>query len=81
MGWDILDSILHYVDSRVPVSRLPGEEMAPRCTIWRRQGYRGSVILWAMFFWETLGPDIYGDVTLKRIISLIIAADHGNSIP
>ena len=30
----------------------------------RRQADRGSVILWAMFCWETLGPGFHVDVTL-----------------
>ena len=33
-------------------------------------------MFWAMFSWETLGPAIYVDVTLKHTIYLSIVADH-----
>ena len=40
-------------------------------------------MLWAMFYWETLGPAIHVDVTLTRPTYLSIVADyftpfHGN---
>ena len=43
-------SLFHCVDGRVRVRRLPGEHMAPRCTIVGRQANGGSVMLWAIFF-------------------------------
>ncbi|MCI4378051.1 hypothetical protein PGIGA_G00211420 [Pangasianodon gigas] len=49
--------------------------MASGCTMGRRQAGRGSVMLWAMFCWETLGPGIHVDVTLTRTTYLNIAAD------
>ncbi|KAK3556264.1 hypothetical protein QTP70_007073 [Hemibagrus guttatus] len=58
------------------VHRLPGEHMAPGCTMGRRQAGRGSVMLWAMFCWETLGPAIHVDVTLTRTTYISIVADH-----
>ncbi|KAK3564655.1 hypothetical protein QTP86_024529, partial [Hemibagrus guttatus] len=36
----------------------------------------GSVMLWAMFCWEILGPAIHVDVTLTRTTYLSIVADH-----
>ena len=48
--------LLDHVDGRVRVRRLPGEVMAPGCTVGRRQAGGGGVMLWAMFFWETLDP-------------------------
>jgi len=42
----------------------------------RRQAGRGSVMLWAMFCWETLGPAINVDVTLTCTTYLSIVADH-----
>jgi len=54
--------LLDHVDGRVRVCRLPGEVMAPGCTVGRRQAGGGSVMLWAMFCWETLGPAIHVDV-------------------
>ncbi|KAK3547699.1 hypothetical protein QTP86_027744, partial [Hemibagrus guttatus] len=53
--------------------------MAPGCTMGRRQAGGGSVMLWAMFCWETLGPAIHVDVTLTRITFLSIVADHVHS--
>ena len=53
--------LLHHVDGRVRVRRLPGEHMAPGCTMGRRQAGGGSVMFWAMFCWETLGPAIHVD--------------------
>ncbi|KAK3511175.1 hypothetical protein QTP70_032220, partial [Hemibagrus guttatus] len=51
--------------------------MAPGCTMGRRQASRGSVMLWAVFCWETLGPAIiHVDVTLTCTTYLSIAADH-----
>lgn len=47
---------LGQADGRLYVIRLPGEEMAVGCTMGRKQACGGSVMLWAMFFWETLGP-------------------------
>ena len=45
--------LLHHVGGQVRVRRLPGEHMATGCTMGRRQASRGSVMLWAMFCWET----------------------------
>ncbi|KAK3522147.1 hypothetical protein QTP70_026962 [Hemibagrus guttatus] len=50
--------------------------MAPGCTMGRRRAGRGSVMLWAMFCWETLGPAIHVDVTVTCSTYLSIAADH-----
>ncbi|KAK3524459.1 hypothetical protein QTP70_029308, partial [Hemibagrus guttatus] len=50
--------------------------MAPGCTMGRRQAGGGSVMLWAMFCWETLGPAIHVDVTLTSTTYLSIVADH-----
>jgi len=68
--------LLHHVDGRVCVRRLPGEHTAPGCTMGRRQAGGGSVMLWAMFFWETLGTAIHVDVTLTRTTYLSIVVDR-----
>uniref|UniRef100_A0A8C4Q1N8 Transposable element Tc1 transposase n=1 Tax=Eptatretus burgeri TaxID=7764 RepID=A0A8C4Q1N8_EPTBU len=62
--------LLDHVDGRVRVCRLPGEVMARGCT------GGGSVMLWAMFCWETLGPAIHVDVNLTRVTYLNIVADQ-----
>ncbi|KAK3528244.1 hypothetical protein QTP86_027960, partial [Hemibagrus guttatus] len=53
-----------------------GEHMAPGCTMGRRRAGGGSVMLWAMFCWETLGPAIHVDITLTCTTYLNNAADH-----
>ncbi|ROL49569.1 hypothetical protein DPX16_15895 [Anabarilius grahami] len=68
--------VLHHMDGRVHVRRLPGKHMAPGCTMGRRQAGGGSVMLWAMFCWETLGPATHVDVTLTRTIYLSIVEDY-----
>ncbi|KAK3531598.1 hypothetical protein QTP70_024987 [Hemibagrus guttatus] len=67
--------LLHHVDDRVRVHHLPGEHMAPGCTMGRRRAGEGSVMLWAMFCCETLGPAIHVDVTLTLTTYLSIIAD------
>ncbi|KAK3523811.1 hypothetical protein QTP70_010172 [Hemibagrus guttatus] len=71
--------LLHHVDGRVRVCLLPGEHMAPGCTMGRRRAGGGSVLLWSMFCWETLGPAVHVDVTVTRSTYLSIAADHVHS--
>ncbi|MCI4377385.1 hypothetical protein PGIGA_G00202980 [Pangasianodon gigas] len=50
--------------------------MAPGCSTGRRQAGGGSVMPWAMFCWETLGPGIYVSATLTRTTYLNIVADQ-----
>ncbi len=66
--------LLHHLDGCV--RRLPGEHMAPGCTMGRRQAGGGSVMLCAMFCWQTLGPVIHVDVTLTHTTYLSIVTDH-----
>lgn len=68
--------LLHHVDDWTYVHRLPGGEMAPGCTIGKRQAGRCSVMLWAMFCWDSLGPAIHVDVTLICNTHLNIASDQ-----
>ena len=56
--------LLDHVDGRVRVRRLPGEVMVPGCTVGRQQAGGGSVMLWAMVCWETLGLAIHVDINL-----------------
>ncbi|KAK3568332.1 hypothetical protein QTP86_004231 [Hemibagrus guttatus] len=67
---------LRHVDGRVHVRLLPGEHMAPGCTMGRRRAGGGSVLLWSMFCWETLGPAVHVAVTVTRSTYLSIVADH-----
>ena len=45
-------------------------------TVGRRQASGGSVMLWAMFCWETLGPGIHVDVNLTLSTYLNIVVDQ-----
>ncbi|KAK3518727.1 hypothetical protein QTP70_009665 [Hemibagrus guttatus] len=68
--------LLHHTDGRVRVHRLPVAEMAPRCTLESSQADGGSVMIWTMFCWESLGPGIHVDVTLTPTTYLDIIAEH-----
>lgn len=68
--------LLHQVDGQVCVRRLPVEHTAPGCTTEKKQADGGSLMLWAMFCWETLGPAVHVDVTLTHTTYLSIVADH-----
>ena len=71
--------LLHHMDGRVHVHHLAGENMAPGCTMGRRQASGGRVMLWAMFCWETLGPAIHVDATLTDNTYQSFGADHVHS--
>ncbi|KAK3513336.1 hypothetical protein QTP70_012369 [Hemibagrus guttatus] len=68
--------LVHHVDGRVCVRLLPGEHMPPGCTMGRRRAGGDSVLLWSMFYWETLGPAVHVDVNVTRSTYLSIVADH-----
>ncbi|KAK3572207.1 hypothetical protein QTP86_026064 [Hemibagrus guttatus] len=51
-------------------------DFAPGCTMGRRRAGGGSVLLWSMFCWETLGPAVHVDVIVTRSTYLSIVADH-----
>uniref|UniRef100_A0A8C4N7D9 Tc1-like transposase DDE domain-containing protein n=1 Tax=Eptatretus burgeri TaxID=7764 RepID=A0A8C4N7D9_EPTBU len=65
-----------HVDGCVHVRCLPGEVMAPGCTVGRRQAGGGSVMVWAMFYWETLRPAIHVDVNLTHVTYRDIVANQ-----
>ncbi len=77
MAWfDESYFLLHHVDGRVRVRHLTGQHMAPGCTMGRRQAGGGSVMLWAMLGWETLGHAFHVEVTLTHSTYLSIVEDH-----
>ena len=63
------------MDGHVRVRRLPGEVMVPGCTVGRQAG-GGSVMLWPILCWETLGPAIHVDVNLTRVTYQNIVANQ-----
>ena len=69
--------LLHHVDGWVCVHCLPLGERMPECTMGRGQANGDSVMLWAVFCWETLDPAM--DVTLTRTTYLNIVADQVHS--
>ncbi len=76
--------LLHHLDGCVRC--LPGEHMAPGCTMGRRQAGGGSVMLCGMFCWETLAPVMHVDFTfthdhLPKHCYRPCATFHGNGIP
>ncbi len=59
-------------------------EMAAGRIMGRKQGSGGSVMFWAMIFWETMGSGIHVDVTLTctvppTFVEHVIVAD-GNGV-
>lgn len=54
---------------------LPGEHLAPGCTMGKSCAARGSVLLWAVFCWEAFCPGIKVDVILKFTTYLSTVAD------
>lgn len=55
LGLDLPTPVLHHVDGRMLMRTLPGEVGG------------GSVMLWAIFCFETLGPAIHVNVTLYHL--------------
>ncbi|GBM68248.1 hypothetical protein AVEN_268726-1 [Araneus ventricosus] len=43
--------LIHHVDSRVRVRRLPGEQLLPSCTAGHTQAGSGGIMLWETFSW------------------------------
>lgn len=70
--------LLQHVDGQV-CPFLPGKDQASGCTMGRRQAGGGSMMLWTVFCWETVGPTIHVDVTLTSNSYLNIVADHVRS--
>lgn len=62
---------LHHLDGQVRVQHLPGEHIAPGCTVW----FFGQ-----MFCWETSGPVVYVDASLTHTTYLCIAATNTLSL-
>lgn len=77
MAWsDESHLLLHQVDSRERVHHLSEKEMVPGFPMGRRHAGGGSMMLSAMFWWETLSRGIHQDVTLTHLTQLSIVADQ-----
>ncbi|GBO01227.1 Transposable element Tc1 transposase [Araneus ventricosus] len=68
--------LIHHVDGRVRVRRLPGEQLLPSCTAGHTQAGGGGIMLWGTFSWAALGPVVVVEQTMKAANYLNIAADQ-----
>ncbi|GBM18472.1 hypothetical protein AVEN_66831-1 [Araneus ventricosus] len=57
--------IIHHVDGRVRVRRLPGEQLLPSCTAGHTQAGGGGIMLCGMFSWAALVPVVVVEQTKK----------------
>ncbi|GBM98433.1 hypothetical protein AVEN_223818-1 [Araneus ventricosus] len=48
--------LIHQVDGRVKLRRLPGEQLLPSCTAGHAEAGGGGIMLWGTFSWAALGP-------------------------
>ncbi|GBO08521.1 hypothetical protein AVEN_170901-1 [Araneus ventricosus] len=53
--------LIHHVDGRVRLRRLPGEQLLPSCTAGHTQAGAGGIMLWGTFSWATLAPVVVQD--------------------
>ncbi|GBM69318.1 hypothetical protein AVEN_112658-1 [Araneus ventricosus] len=68
--------LIHHVDGRVRVRRLPGEQLLPSSTAGHTQAGGGGFILWGTFSWAVLGPVVVIEQTMEAANYLNIIADH-----
>ncbi|GBM27949.1 Transposable element Tc1 transposase [Araneus ventricosus] len=68
--------LIHHVDGRVRVRRLPGEQLLPSCAAGHTQAGGGGIMLWGTLSWATLGPVVVVEQTMKATNYLNIIADQ-----
>ncbi|GBM16915.1 Transposable element Tc1 transposase [Araneus ventricosus] len=71
--------LIHHIDGRVRVRRLPGEQFLPSCTAGHTQAGGGDIMLWGTFSWVSLGPVVVVEQTMKAENYLNIIADQLHS--
>ncbi|GBM40793.1 hypothetical protein AVEN_80801-1 [Araneus ventricosus] len=71
--------LIHHVDGRVKVHRLPGEQCLPSCTAGHTQAGGGGIMLSGTFSWAALGPVVVVEQTMKATNFLNIIADQLHS--
>ncbi|GBO00817.1 Transposable element Tc1 transposase [Araneus ventricosus] len=77
VSWsDEYQFLIHHVDGRVRVRRLPGEQLLPSCTAGHTQAGGGGIMLWGTFLWAVLGPVVVAEQTMKAANYLNIIADQ-----
>ncbi|GBL98023.1 Transposable element Tc1 transposase [Araneus ventricosus] len=68
--------LIHNVDGRVRLRRLPGEQLLPSCTAGHTQAGGGGIMLWGTFSWAALGSIVVVEQTMKAANYLNIIADQ-----
>ncbi|GBL87658.1 hypothetical protein AVEN_81290-1 [Araneus ventricosus] len=68
--------LIHHVDGRVTVRRLPGEQLLPSCTAGHIQAGGGGVMFWVTFSWAALVRVVVVEQTMKAANYLDIIADQ-----
>ncbi|GBN72665.1 Transposable element Tc1 transposase [Araneus ventricosus] len=68
--------LIHRVDGRVRVRRLPGEQLFPSYTAGHTQAGGGGIMLWGMFSWAAMGPIVVVEQTMKAANYLNIIEDQ-----
>ncbi|GBO35894.1 hypothetical protein AVEN_244096-1 [Araneus ventricosus] len=68
--------LIHHVDDRVKVCRLPGKQLLPSCTAGHTQDGDCRIMLWGTFSWDVLGPVVVVEQTMKAANYLNIIADQ-----
>ncbi len=68
--------LLQHSDGRVRIWRKEHESMDPSCLVSRVQAAGGSLMVWKIFSWHTLGPLVPIEHRLNATAYLSIVADH-----
>ncbi|GBO34571.1 Transposable element Tc1 transposase, partial [Araneus ventricosus] len=68
--------LIHHVDGRVRVRRLPGKHLLNSCTTGHTQACGGGIMLRGMFSWAALGPVVVVEQTMKAANYMNIIADQ-----
>lgn len=71
--------ILELGDDRAGVRRIPTDELTPWSSVDVEKACKGSVMFWATFCWESLGPIIHVDQIMNGGTYLNIVADHAHT--
>ncbi|GBO01977.1 hypothetical protein AVEN_273698-1 [Araneus ventricosus] len=70
--------LIHHVDDRVRVRRLPGKQLLPPCTAGHTQAAGGGIMLRGTFSWAALGPAVVVEHIMKaeNYLNIIAAQLH-----
>lgn len=71
--------LLKREDGKMRVRRLNAHDLAQTRTVERRRADEGTVVLWGLFSWESLGGCVHVEDSLTHAAYLNIVADHVHS--